>query len=466
MVVIGGGLVGLTTALELCRHGVDVLLVEKHAVTSPQPKARRFGFRSMEVFRSLGLAGTVRDAARDLAGHDRFAAGETLATSELQPMWGGAPIEPSPELVGPEPPSLVAQDVLEPVLAAAAADAGAEVHFGFAVTGVAPDAHGVTVETAEGPVRARYVVAADGARSPVREALGVTRSGPGAVGAPAVNVYFRADLAPLVADRPFNLCTVAGGAFASVDGRHRWVFMTSAGRQDWPAVLRSAIGAPVPDLEVLSVLDWCPEVRVADRFRVGRVLLAGDAAHVMPPWAAAGANTGIADAHNLGWKLAAVLRGEASDALLDSYDAERRPTAAFVADQSVRRSSARGVPDQEMAHPFVLSAESIAYPEGAFVRDDDREEPVTAFAPTGRAGVRVPHRWLDDARTTSTLDLAGPGWATDVDGGERVLLRPDGVVAWRGADPDGPERHRRELLAARALPGGSRDRRGCRDGDP
>ena len=228
--------------------------------------------------------------------------------------------------------------------------------------------------------------------------------------------------------------------------------MTGAGPQDWPAVLRAAVGAPVPDLEVLSVLDWCPEVRVADRFRAGRVLLAGDAAHVMPPWAAAGANTGIGDAHNLGWKLAAVLRGEAGDALLDSYDAERRPTAAFVADQSARRSAdPGGAVDPALAHPFVLSAESIRYPAGALVqRDGDAPEPVTAFAPAGSVGTRVPHRWVGP--TTSTLDLAGPGWA-ELDGvdflddGERALLRPDGVVAWRGTDPDGPGRHRGELLA-------------------
>ena len=453
--MVGGGLVGLTTALELRRYGVDVLLAERHAATSPQPKARRFGFRSMEVFRSLGLAGAVRDAARDLAGHDRFAAGDTLASSEMLPMWGGAPIEPAPERVGPEPPSLVAQDVLEPVLARAAADAGADVRFGRAVAAVEPEPDGVVVHLdGHGTVRARYVVAADGARSPVREALGVTRSGPGAVGEPAVNVYFRADLGALAAARPFNLCRVATGAFASVDGRHRWVFMTGAGPSpwQWPAVLRTAIGAPVPDLEVLSVLDWRPEVRVADRFRVGRVLLAGDAAHVMPPWAAAGANTGIGDAHNLGWKLAAVLRGEAGDGLLDSYDAERRPTAAFVADQSARRSTdPGGAVDASLAHPFVLSAESLAYPAGALVPGGGAD-PVTAFAPSGRAGTRVPHRWLDDARTTSTLDLAGPGWA-ELDGvdfldeGERVLLRPDGVIAWRGADPAGPDRHRRELLA-------------------
>ena len=94
--------------------------------------------------------------------------------------------------------------------------------------------------------------------------------------------------------------------------------------RDWPALLRCALGVPAPDLEIMSVLAWQSQMCVADTYRAGRVFLAGDAAHVMPPFAASGANTGIADVHNLAWKLATVLHGQASDALLDSYDTERQ----------------------------------------------------------------------------------------------------------------------------------------------
>jgi len=488
VLVVGGGLVGLTAALVLRHHGVDVTLVERHRTCSPQPKARRLHFRSMEVFRELGLAPAVHEAARDLAGHDHMAVGRTLAEAERLPLWQ-PPGGPVPE-VGPEPPCLVAQDVLEPVLRAAARDAGADVRFGTALTGFAQDADGVVADLGGRPLRAEYVVAADGARSGVRTALGIRRSGRGAVGEPAVSMYFRADLASVVRGREFNLCTIqhpeATGTLASVDGHSRWVFMAASGRtdRDWPAVLRTALGVAVPDLEVLSVLPWRAEMLVADRYSAGRVHLAGDAAHVMPPYAAMGANTGISDAHELGWKLAAVLSGDAAPALLDTYDAERRPAGWFAADQSARRadqmSGAAG--DPGLAHPLVLVAGGFQYTDGALCHDGAPDpEPVGEFAPAGRVGTRVPHRWLDAARTRSTLDLAGPVWAVLVSGDPRpweraaggmavqrldadflpdgtgLLLRPDDVVAWRGTDPEAPARVRRGILrAAPVSPAGPR----------
>ncbi|MGA8116568.1 MAG: FAD-dependent oxidoreductase, partial [Actinocatenispora sp.] len=427
VLVVGGGLVGLTTALVLRHHGIPVTLVEKRSTTSPQPKARRFHVRSMEIFRELGLATVVHDAARDLAGHDHMAVGRTLSEAEQLPLWRpsgpGATFDISPEL-----PCLVAQDLLEPVLRAAAVDAGATVRFDTELVGF-DQHHGEVVGTLldrnsgrSEQFAAGHLVAADGARSPVRDALGITRSGRGPIGDPNVNVYFRADLGDVVAGREFNLCQIehpdAPGGLASIDGRWRWVFMGPGGDvdHDWPRLLRTALGVPVPDLEVLSVLPWRAEMLVADRYGEGRVHLAGDAAHVMPPFAASGANTGIADAHNLGWKLAAVLRGRAAPTLLDTYDTERRAAGWFVADQSSRRTQEFrdrvAAPDPTLTHPFVLAAGAFQYPAGALVPDPAADpEPVTEFAPTGRVGTRIPHRWLDAARTRSTLDLAGPGWA-------------------------------------------------------
>ncbi len=491
MLVVGGGLVGLTAALVLRHHGVAVTLVERRTTTSPQPKARRLHLRSMEIFREIGAAGLVRDAARDLADHDHMAAGATLAEAEQLPLW--LPVAPDGEVVeaGPELPCLVAQDVLEPVLRDAAVEAGADVRFGTELASFTQDGGGVTTELlhrATGRserLRAPFLVAADGARSPVRTALGIGRSGDGPVGEPGVNVYFRADLADVVRGREFNLCQIehpdARGALVSVDGRSRWVFMAPGGEtdRDWPALLRTAIGGPAPDIEVLSVLAWQPEMLVADRFSAGRVHLAGDAAHVMPPFAASGANTGIADAHNLGWKLAAVLSGAAAPALLDSYDAERRPAGWFAADQSARRTRdlRAPAPDPTLAHPFVLAAGGFQYPAGALAGAPGGE-PVTEYAPSGRVGTRVPHRWLDAARTRSTVDLAGPGWAIAAAGdparwsagaadaplplpvhrvdagflpaGTAVLLRPDQVVAWRGRDPGDPAAVLRALLSGDA----------------
>jgi putative polyketide hydroxylase len=459
--IVGGGLVGLTAALVLRHHGLSVTLVERRDTTSPQPKARRFHVRTMEIYRELGLAGLVHEAARDLAGHDHMAAGHTLAEASRLPLWQPAGIsaaEPSPE-----PPCLLAQDTLEPVLRAAADDAGADVRFGTNLLGFEEFTDEVVGRLADEEIHARYLIAADGAHSGVREALGITRSGQGAVGEPNVNVYFQADLAEVVRGREFNICRIdhpsAPGGLVSVDGRRRWVFMSPGGDtdRDWPALVRTALGVPAPDLEILSVLAWQAEMLVADRYSTGRVYLAGDAAHVMPPYAASGANTGIADVHNLGWKLAAVLRGEATPALLDSYHAERRPAGWFVADQSTRRAKdfRLGTNDPTLAHPYVLAAGGFQYPEGAFVPDGS-VEPVTEFAPAGRPGARVPHRWLDDARSQSTLDLAGPDWAVLT--GDRVdflasdeclLLRPDQVVAWRGTSVTKAAEVRAALLALR-----------------
>jgi 2-polyprenyl-6-methoxyphenol hydroxylase-like FAD-dependent oxidoreductase len=475
VLVAGGGLVGLTTALLLRHHGVSVELVERRSATSSQPKARRFHTRSMEVFRELGLAGMVHEAARDLAGHDHMAVGRTLAEAQQLPLWlpSAADDEEGDGVedveVSPEPPCLIAQDLLEPVLRDAAVDAGARVRFGTELVGFVQDADGVSADLGGGQaMRCAFLVAADGARSGTRAALGIGRSGRGAVGEPSVSVYFLADLADVVRGREFNLCHIqhaaAPGTLASVDGRLRWVFMAAdRPAADWPRILRTALGVPAPDLQVLSVLTWQPEMLVADRYADGRVFLAGDAAHVMPPYAASGANTGIADAHNLAWKLAAVLRGDAAPTLLDSYHAERHPAGWFVADHSTRYTARFGDPaaadDPTLAHPFVLAAGGFQYPDGALVHgvgEVDDPEPVTDFAPAGRVGTRVPHRWLDPVRTRSSIDLAGPGWAVlsggptapALDGlrtvaadldflppGEHLLLRPDHVVAWRGTDP-------------------------------
>nr|BFE59353.1 FAD-dependent monooxygenase [Dactylosporangium thailandense] len=459
VLVVGGGLVGLTAALVLRHHGVSVTLVERRAGTSPQPKARRFHMRTMEIFRELGLAGLVHEAARDLAGHDHMAAGRTLAEAERLPLWqpaGGLAVEVSPEL-----PCLLAQDSLEPLLRAAAVEAGADVRFGTPLLGFEQTGDEVIGRLEHAEIRARYLIAADGARSGIREALGITRAGSGAVGGPSVNVYFTADLADVVRGREFNLCQIdhpeAPGGLASVDGRHRWVFMSPGGdtERDWPSLLRTALGVPMPDLDVRSVLPWQAEMLVADRYSAGRVFLAGDAAHVMPPYAASGANTGIADVHNLGWKLAAVLRGQAAAGLLDSYHAERRPAGWFAADQSARRTESfkLGTPDPTLAHPYVLAAGGFQYTAGAIVPDGS-EEPTLDFAPAGRVGTRVPHRWLDDARSKSTLDAAGPDWAVLPGGGrvdfagagEVLLLRPDHVVAWRGTRADDAARVRDALL--------------------
>jgi putative polyketide hydroxylase len=446
VLIVGGGLVGLTTSLLLTRYGVPSVLVEKHPTTSPQPKARRFDFRTMEVFRSLGITAEVERAAADLADHQGMRVGRTLVDAEALP---GMPPADLTAAVAASPalPCLCAQDRLEPVLRDLAVARGGDLRFGTELLDFVDD--GDTIRATVGgrhEIRADYLVAADGARSPVREALGIPRSGHGVLGR-ATTVYFQADLTDLVRGREFNLCQVDGGAFASVNGTDRWLFYTDHYEPDR---LRRAIGADV-DLTVLSVQSWEPTMKVADRFSAGRVFLAGDAAHVMPPFAALGANTGIQDAHNLAWKLAAVLSNRADPRLLDSYHEERHAIGWFAAEQSSLRSGdlrSTGRDDPRLANPLVLAL-SWAYPEpGRTPPRTDRME----F--TGRPGSRVPHAWI--VPEVSTLDLCGDwftvlangtGWhvaaaeaglvvhdvgdLTGLPPGGAMLVRPDTVIEAR-----------------------------------
>ncbi|WP_245677900.1 FAD-dependent oxidoreductase [Nocardia acidivorans] len=441
VVVVGGGLVGLCAALFLRGQGVEVTVVERRVTTSPQPKARRINIRTMELFRQLGIADRVFEAARGLASYQHMAAGPTLAESERLPfMLPGGP--PDWDAITPAGACLCAQDLLEPVLREIAETRGADVRFGVELIDFQDEGGGpaggihVTLRAADGSVRrlrADYLIAADGANSPIRERLGIGRSGRGTLGK-AVNVYFRADLTDLVRGREFNLCQIENdhvpGAFAAIDGVRRWIFTSGAGLDrpatEWPGALRSAIGVSDIDIEVLSVMNWEPGMFVADSFRSGRVFLAGDAAHVMPPFAAAGANTGIEDAHNLAWKLARVLHGVADPALLDSYQAERHPVGWFIADQSSIRTanlrtmnkiSADGSP---LADPIALILGN-RYPAGAFI-DDESEHTMERLDVSGQPGTRLPHTFLTPDR--STLDLIGT---------EYVLLTGPAGTTWRAA---------------------------------
>ncbi|WP_334024149.1 FAD-dependent monooxygenase [Nocardia terpenica] len=437
VLIVGGGLVGLSAALFLRHCGVPAVLVERRVTTSPQPKARRINMRTMELYRQIGVADAVLAAAEGLAAHQAMAAGPTLAEAEQLPfdLPGGLP---DWDAITPAPACLCSQDLLEPTLRGLGEQRGCDIRFGVECTEFTEDATGIvaTLRGADGTserVRVDYLIAADGAASPIRRRLGIVRDGRGTLGR-AVNVYFRADLADLVRGREFNLCQIendsAPGVFASIDGARRWVYFTSheidRPADQWAEVVRTAIGVPDIPVELLSVMQWEPGMFVADRFRAGRVFLAGDAAHVMPPVAAAGANTGIQDAHNLAWKLARVLRGEADAALLDSYDAERRPAGWYTADQSsirtvnLRTMNHESVDGTPLADPFALML-GYRYPAGAFVPDGSTHT-MDRLDLTGQPGTRVPHRFLSDGR--STLDLVGPGM---------TLLVGPGGGSWHAA---------------------------------
>ncbi|MFD7792706.1 FAD-dependent monooxygenase [Streptomyces sp. NPDC059759] len=491
VLVVGGGSVGLLTAALLTHHGVPVVLVERRSGPSVHPRATGIGARTVEILRELGLDAAVDAAAVDLRG----AVGKAVAPTVVA-MGEGDVVTvpmPTPSADGLDATpfrlrGVCAQDRLDAVVAADLARRGADLRWSTRLTGIRQDADGVDVEL-EGPdgryaLRCTHAVAADGTHSTVRTALGVGVSGPGDLGKSMINILFRADLRPHLRGMSFATCTIttpkAPGLLATVDGSTNWVFHVACdtdagerpedfGHERCATLVRSAVGDPDLDVEVRSVLPWRPRSAAAERFAVGRVFLVGDAAHTVSPLGAFGLNTGVADAHNLAWKLAAVHHGEAGAGLLDTYAHEREPVAAATLDQAMRRVAdpklhwGRGPEaDAARAAAGVWAAPVVhlgqRYDSAAIV-DPRPELPSTVdLVLDGAPGSRVPHAWIDG---TSTLDLvasrwtllagvAGEGWLTaaaDVglpahrvavpwlpDDGA-VLVRPDGIVALRTTTP-------------------------------
>ncbi|MGW3959697.1 FAD-dependent monooxygenase [Amycolatopsis sp. NPDC005003] len=497
VLIAGGGTVGLSTALFLAHHGVPALVVERAAGPSPHPRATGLGFRTMEFFRQAGIHGDVEAVAVRASATLGKISAPTLATADLPDTPPAVPN--SPNLTASElSPGVLRgtcpQDRLDAVLLSAARERGASVAYSTTLVSARQDDSGVTA-VLDGPdgrrtVRASYLVAADGGRSEVRAALGIGTTGPGALGQPLLNILFRADLTPYTKGHHFANCTITApespGMLVTVDGEKDWIFHTELGDEPAEAfspdrcraLIRAAVGDPDLAVEVLSALPWRVRGLLADRFRAGRVFLAGDAAHAVPPLGAFGANTGIADAHNLAWKLAAVLDGSAGPALLDTYEAERRPVAALALEQALLRledprlhweqgpaaaaaRAAAGVVNAPIVHlGFRYASAAVLGAQTALPSTED-------IVLDGTPGSRVPHTWLGD--DVSTLDLvgrrltllAGPSgrawleaaqkldvdahvvedetWlrTTGIAGGGAVLVRPDHFVAWRSTEPSG-----------------------------
>ncbi|MFD5444959.1 FAD-dependent oxidoreductase [Streptomyces tendae] len=359
VLVVGGSLVGLSTSVFLGRLGVRHTLVERHAGTSIHPRGRGNNVRTMEIFRVAGTEPDIRRAAATLADNHGILQTPTLVGDAGE--WLFKQIDPGGGLARFSPSSwcLCSQNDLEPELLTHAVNLGGDLRFGTELLSFETDTEGVTAivksrETGEHTtIRADYLVAADGPRSPVREQLGIGQSGPGDL-FHNVSVTFRSRrLADVVGDRRFIVCYLteenADGALLPVDNRENWVFHAPWHPEQGETVedftdercaahIRRAIGDPDLDVEITGRAPWHAAQRVARSYRSGRVLLAGDSAHEMSPTGAFGSNTGIQDAHNLAWKLAAVLEGWAGEGLLDTYDMERRPVAEATSARAAHRS--------------------------------------------------------------------------------------------------------------------------------
>jgi 2-polyprenyl-6-methoxyphenol hydroxylase-like FAD-dependent oxidoreductase len=458
VLIVGGGPVGLTASILLSRFDVPSLLVERHATTSIHPKARAINVRTMEIFRQCGVEDAVRAAGLPPEKARFIIWARSLAGEELERR---VPWRSRPEAIelSAVPSAICAQDDLERVLRDHAGSLGVgTLSFGTELTSIDSTGDGVVATLREGDrerrVRARYVIAADGARGHTREALGIPLHGTAALYR-SVNVLVHADLTRWVADRPAALYFIEQpdlqATFLTINGANRWGFLinnlaVTASVDDYTpercaAIVRQAAGVPDLDVEILGVAPWVAAAQVVEHYRRGPVFLAGDAAHHMPPTGGFGLNTGVQDAHNLAWKLAAVFHGWAGPSLLDSYEDERLPYGRAITQQSLANaiSMGRGEPAESAPHgptetrarPEYLNEFGLifgaSYESTAVIPDGTPAatvgNPITDYVPVARPGSRAPHVWLERDRTRlSTLDLFGRNV---------VLLAGPKGLAWR-----------------------------------
>jgi 2,4-dichlorophenol 6-monooxygenase len=354
VLIVGAGPAGLTLALALARYGVPALTVEKHPSTAHTPRAHIINQRTVEIFRALGISKKFHEVAIPQSAMTNNLWYTTLADPEVarSETWGGGP-ERAGEyfLASPEPMANCAQTVLEPLLLAAARDAGADIEFQTEFVELRQDGEGVTSvirERVSGEtrrVRSRYVIGSDGARSRVLSEVGLTVQGPDDLGR-AANIWFRADLSRFFEHRPGVLSwNVMPGpllplrlgtlichkrytefvlAFMFDPDETALVELTE---DDLLQRIRAAVGEDI-DAEILGLAGWQVRAQVADRYSSGNVFCMGDAVHRHPPTNGLGLNMSVADAHNLAWKLAFVLDGRAGERLLASYSDERQPVGA------------------------------------------------------------------------------------------------------------------------------------------
>jgi len=461
VVIVGAGPVGLTLALELGKRGVDVCLAERRRSRLRHPRASGLHVRTMELFRQHGIAEDIRRVGNLPLETWR---GFGYMTRINQPDLGAIDLLSDPvqaeqaRTASPEQTAWCAQDALEPFLREQIGrHPSVTVKLGLRGVGVEQDERGVEVAFVEddgrqSSIRARYAVGADGGRSAIRQALGVEAPTSVTFG-DQLNACFEADLLPFMGDRRYMVWWIINpdtvGGLLVYDGRRRWCYSwafdpTKESIEDYPPercadVIRKAIGTDELEIKVEGLFPWSIDSAIADQFKVGRVLLAGDAAHRFPPTGGFGMNSGIQDSHNLGWKLHLVLRGLADEGLLDSYAEERRAVAVRNTTQvmhqtkmaakvgwvmfdpeaiakiespegeQVRQSIIDGIPAQEEQYWTYGQQLGTIYESTAVVGDGTapEESTIALYHPSAHPGARAPHLWLTgrDGARTSTIDL-------------------------------------------------------------
>lgn len=499
VLIVGTGPAGSAAAALLAAYGVDAMVINKFGWTSRTPRAHITNQRTMEVLRDLGLEDEAMALAspRELMGQNTYCT--SLAGQELGRIrtWGTHPRRTADhELSSPTRMCDLPQNLLEPILLGAAARGGSRVRFNAEYVSHEQDAEVVTtslVDTLTGAttvVRSKYLLGADGANSQVATVAGLPIEGRMGVSG-SLNIVFDADLSELVAHRPSVLYWIIQpgsdrgglgiGVVRMVRPWHRWLAIWNYDLADGAPqlddaeaarIVRSMVGVEDLDVRIEATSAWTVNDAYATSLSDGRVFCLGDAVHRHPPTNGLGSNVSIGDAYNLAWKLAAVLRGEADPALLETYDEERAP----IARQTVARANkslddfppilaALGLldtndPEQMQRNMAALvgtdegSAErrealraaigsthyvynthgvemNQRYDSGAVYSDGTAEpewlrDPELYFQASSRPGAPLPHAWVEqEGRAVSTHDLCG--------GGRFTLLTGNTGTGWRAA---------------------------------
>lgn len=486
--VVGGSLVGLSAAVFLASHGVPTTLIERHSGSALHPRAIGYTTRTMELFRSVG----IQLPASTQNGPPRRARVESLAGQWFEEYPWSPPVT-APAITADHSPvqaSAIAQDALEPILRKRAIELGADLHLGTELVSFDDNGGGVTttvrrrVDGSEYRLHADYLVAADGAASGIRSHLRIARTGRGLLSvqrsilfrAPELERYLRQGIVQFEIEQP------GFDAFLTTYSDGRWVLMLKddfeRSEDEQRTAIRRATGIEDLAIDLITTGRWELSALIADHFSCGRTFLVGDAAHQLPPNRGGyGANTGIGDAHNLAWKIAGVHAGRSEPALLDTYDAERRPVAWLRHEQIFARADYKAYIDTPTSEAEII--DDVAMELGQLYRsvtaaDVDPDLPVARRPDEwlGQPGTRAPHVWIAAGR--STLDHFGRNWTLVTDSetwrtaaesvagqlglqidvlcftpdselhtpivtayglgpGGASLVRPDGYIAWRSA---------------------------------
>ncbi|WP_141524546.1 MULTISPECIES: FAD-dependent oxidoreductase [Bacillus cereus group] len=439
VLIVGGGLSGLASALFLAKHNIEYLLIERHPSTAIHPKAGGLTFRTMELFRELGLEQRIKLAGKALENCRGRIVVHTIAEAnkeELEQMratqYGNdEELLQKIEKISPSKQTACYQIILEEMMLQEAKTLGGQLSFYHELVSFEQNENGVKAtirnrETEkESVIHCDYLIAADGAKSKIREQLGISTEGRGTIGGYYMNIYFEADLSEFIQGDAFGFSMVLHpevlGALIPVDNARRWIYHVSYDPlkgerpEDFTIerckqILQTAIGSTNVESEIVSVLPWEATESTATRFQDNRVFLVGDSAHIMPPTGGFGSNTGIQDAHNLAWKLGAVIKGKAKPKLLETYHEERyhvaKLTTAYASSLLFRAANREEGSLNNMDGLAVTVG--YQYCSEAILDESATPHRMDIVDLNGRPGTRAPHFWgMYKGKEVSILDLFG-----------------------------------------------------------